>query len=85
MADCVTHPWLELLAATVTAGGGVIVALLTRIRSDTSRIRGLLNGTRQSALAEIETLYRQRVDAGAELRRHVDQVLAEGDEPHKNL
>lgn len=75
IAACIDHPWVEIIVAVITAFGGVGAAAIRRVYVDLEEIRGLLNGTRRQALAEIETLYRQRLDRGQPLRRSTDRIL----------
>lgn len=77
LADCSLDPWLGLAAAVVTAVGGLLTAVVKRQGDELVRIRGLLNGTRQAALREIEGLYRSRLQRGEPLRRHVDEIMAD--------
>ena len=80
IAACIDHPWVEIMVAVITATGGIGAAAIRRVYVDLEDIRGLLNGTRRQALAEIELLYRSRLAKGQPLRRSTDRIL-EDDHP----
>jgi hypothetical protein len=76
------HVSSEVLAALVGLVGTILTILNARMPARVEkRIRGLINGKKTQALAEIDRLYQDRRSRGLPLRREVDRIVEKEQEP----